>query len=96
MKDKLWFLITDSLLEACAGAGEIMNNSIDIGLELLSEIENIDSEAIKKELYQVIDEVYEAFDYDPKNWRLMVELIEYKFTKIKTRIDAGEFTKELV
>lgn len=94
MKEKLWFLITDSILESYAGTDRIMKNTIDISLDILSELENLDKELLRNELYQNIEEVMKYFNYNKNNWDLIIEVLEKRFEKIKKRIDDGEFTKQ--
>lgn len=92
-KEKLWFLIQDSVVQAMCGAYDIMDNSISISLDVLCELENLNKEQIKQELYNAWDEALAAIGYRLEKQKTAIELLDYKLIKIKERLDNGEFAE---
>ena len=91
MINRLWFLLTDSVLEANCGAGDSMDNAIRISLELFCEAKCLDTAKIYEEIKRCEAEAYEAIDNRIEYQSAAIELIEFKLMKLKNRIDKGEF-----
>lgn len=88
MKNDMWFLITDGILEYYAGATSIMNNSIQIGMKYYCEITGFKYETLKKDLEEIIENSLKDINRDLNNQDLFIEFIKLRLMKLKMTLDA--------
>lgn len=93
MKEKLWDLLVDSILQQNAGAGMIMDKAIKISMELFCEVVGIEFETLDEAIAQCQNEAYELIDYQATKQRAVIELLEFKLMKLKIKVDNGELKK---
>lgn len=93
MKEKMWFLFFDSVMQANHGAWEIMDNARDISLKCFCELGNYDYNRIREETIKIEKDALNAIDCKIERQNIMIQLIELNLTKLKRRIDDGEFNR---
>lgn len=88
MKEKMWFLMVDSILQAHAGAWEIMDNATNISMQCYCELTGCNLDWLKSEVERIKREAWDTINHRIENQALLIELIELELSKLKTKIDA--------
>lgn len=72
MEAKLWMLLIESILTKHRGAGELMDESINMIIDLLCDVGSYNPNAIKAELSKIFKEVLEKYNYD---WKYQIQIL---------------------
>ena len=89
MKERLWFLLKDSVIKRHCGAQETMDVAINTAIDLLCGTANLDKKNLKYCIHKAQRFAYDKYDYSIEAQELVIKQIEANLDDVKELLDKG-------